>query len=72
MARKTPATGEKWLTTGEASDLTGIAVQTFKKWRYQGGGPRYLKLGTDPNAAIRYRLRDIEAWGEACRKDTAA
>lgn len=35
-----------------------IKVRTLAKWRREGGGPRFLKLG----GCIRYTLPDIEAY----------
>ena len=40
------------------SAMTALSVLTLRKWRSQGRGPRFLKLG----GAVRYRLSDVEAW----------
>lgn len=39
-----------------------ISERTLEQWRWQGKGPRYLKIG----ARVVYRLADIEAY-EAAR-----
>jgi excisionase family DNA binding protein len=46
------------LTEAEAADRLGFKAETLRKWRAQGKGPAYLKLGR----SIRYRLADVEAW----------
>lgn len=42
----------------ELAEHWGIPVRTLAAWRYQGKGPRYMKLG----GAVRYRLEDVEAF----------
>lgn len=42
----------------ELAEHWGIPVRTLAAWRYQGKGPRYMKLG----GAVRYRREDIEAY----------
>ena len=39
-----------------------ISERTLEQWRWQGKGPRYLKIG----ARVVYRLADVEAY-EAAR-----
>jgi len=36
----------------------GISPRTLEKWRWQGEGPRFVKIG----GRIRYRIEDVEAW----------
>lgn len=40
-----------------------VAVPTLRKWRTQGGGPVFLKLGR----AVRYDVADLDAWLTARR-----
>lgn len=46
---------ERWL----------ISERTLEQWRWQGKGPRFLKIG----ARVVYRLADVEAY-EAARVHT--
>jgi predicted DNA-binding transcriptional regulator AlpA len=46
----------------EVARVTGMSVQTVRRWRLFRQGPKYLKLG----AAVRYRPEDIAAWLESC------
>jgi predicted DNA-binding transcriptional regulator AlpA len=47
-----------------ASTYLGIAVQTLARWRVEGAGPPFLKLGT----AIRYDRSDLDTWLDARRQ----
>ena len=43
-----------------AADLK-VSPRTLAKWRCNGRGPQYMRLGH----AVRYRRQDIDAWLEA-------
>jgi hypothetical protein len=49
---------EELLAPAEVSGQTKIPEATLAQWRWQGLGPKYLKLG----AHVRYRRRDLESW----------
>ncbi|MFN7542943.1 MAG: helix-turn-helix transcriptional regulator [Acidobacteriota bacterium] len=38
-----------------------VSLATVRRWRYEGGGPPFLKIG----ALVRYRREAIDAWLEA-------
>jgi len=46
-----------YLTQAELAERWRISPRTLEQWRWQGRGPRYLKLGR----RVLYRLSDIEA-----------
>lgn len=46
----------KRLTEQQLSNYWGISKNTLRKWRSNGDGPIYIKIG----ARIIYRLEDIE------------
>lgn len=50
-----------YLTPQELSELWGIAVSTLRKWRWEGKGPRYCKLGE----RVVYRRVDIDAYADS-------
>jgi predicted DNA-binding transcriptional regulator AlpA len=56
LRRGSPAT--LLLTEAKVADLLAVSPRTLQMWRYKGGGPRYLKIGS----AVRYRLSDVDAW----------
>lgn len=49
---------ETLLTTPEVAECLGIAQITARKWRLEGFGPRFVKVGS----GVRYRASDVEAW----------
>jgi hypothetical protein len=54
---QTPA----YLTTQEASALSGMTVAWLERGRWRGDGPPYVKLG----AAVRYPVDDLHAFMRA-------
>lgn len=57
MSKETDRTGGT-MDQHQLAEHWGIPVRTLAAWRYQGKGPRYMKLG----GAVRYRLEDVEAY----------
>lgn len=58
------------LTSKEAAAYLGVAEQTLANWRYLGDrGPRFYRLG---RGAVRYDVRDLDAYLEASAHDPAA
>jgi predicted DNA-binding transcriptional regulator AlpA len=51
-----------WLKPPEVAALLRVSVGTLANWRSQGIGPRYTKLSSAPNAAVRYREADVDAY----------
>jgi predicted DNA-binding transcriptional regulator AlpA len=55
--------GISLLTPEAASALLGLAVQTLARWRCEGNGPRFVRLGGAKNRGrVAYRLADLDAW----------
>ncbi len=51
------------------SSVLDVSVGTLANWRYQGRGPRFVKVGRH----VRYRRSDVEDWLERnARESTAA
>ena len=48
------------LTTQEASEYLRISHKTLERWRWEGTGPCFIKLG----GAVRYRLQDLDDYVE--------
>ena len=48
------------LTVDQAAVYLGLARSTLNKWRCQGEGPSFVKLGR----AVRYRTTDLEGFLE--------
>ena len=56
--RLIPSTQPQRLDTIRAARFIGVSKRTLEKWRYEGGGPPYLKLGR----RVLYCLADLEEW----------
>jgi hypothetical protein len=53
----------------QLADRWLMSPRTLEQWRWQGKGPKYLKIG----ATVVYRLQDIEAFeAENLRLNTTA
>ena len=46
------------LKVNGAAERLGLSVSTLNKWRTQGRGPSFVKLGR----SVCYRTEDLDAW----------
>lgn len=60
----TPPDPNELLTSKVTAALIGIKLNTLEIWRGQAKGPPFIKLGTSPQAGVRYRRADVIAWIE--------
>lgn len=51
--------GGELLRPADAAAYLSVAVQTLARWRCEGQGPRFVKLG---KRLVAYRRDDLEAW----------
>jgi predicted DNA-binding transcriptional regulator AlpA len=47
------------LTESETARRLGVSVSGLRKWRREGQGPRFIRLGS---RLIRYSVPDLDAW----------
>lgn len=47
------------LTETEAAVFLSTSKPTLKRWRREGGGPKFMAYGPQ---SIRYRVKDLEKW----------
>lgn len=59
--------GSEHLREADAAAYLGIAAATLRKWRAQGRGPIYRKIGN----AVTYVRADLDAWADQGRQLTA-
>lgn len=57
MAKKNPE--DVRLTTEQLAEMWGMTADHLEVWRMRGKGPKFIKLGDDPRAPVRYRMSDI-------------
>lgn len=59
-SRRSADTDKDLLTAQDVARMTGLSVHTLSWWRFNGGGPKHLKLGR----RIFYQRVDVEKWLE--------
>lgn len=64
----TPQVGGDLVDENDAARYTGHSARTYQQWRYRGEGPPYIKCGK----AVRYSLRELDAWLLEHRVDPSA
>lgn len=52
------------VTEQEASNILGLSARTLQKWRLQGNGPRFVKLGH----AVRYDPVELDRYIDDARR----
>src|SRR5579872_3849606 len=52
------------LPVEEAAAYLGLSISCLNKWRVEGGGPPYLKLGR----RVMYDVNDLEQWATQSRR----
>ena len=58
---------EPLITEGEAASILRVSLTSLRRWRRQGSGPVYRKLGR----TVRYRPEDLADFvGSALRRET--
>jgi hypothetical protein len=57
-----------FLTPIEVARMLRYEPRTLEKWRLEGRGPRYFRIGDSGKAKVVYRLTDIEEWLELHRR----
>jgi hypothetical protein len=55
------------LTEQEAAELLTVSAVTLARWRKEGIGPRWFRLGGRPAGPIRYRRDELLQWLEEQR-----
>jgi predicted site-specific integrase-resolvase len=52
------------LTEAELADELKVSPRTLQRWRLEGRGPRWIRVGKAP----RYKWGDVQAWLEERRE----
>lgn len=60
---------EEFLTDQELAYLLAVSTRTILRWRRNGSGPSYCRVGP---RCVRYRRTDLDAWMAANRFATKA
>ncbi len=57
------------LTEVDAAAYLNLTRRALQAWRYQGRGPRYVKISA---RAVRYRPEDLESWVESLLRSSTS
>ena len=57
-----PPTTDALIPAGQTYAYLGVSTQTLARWRMEGFGPPFVKLGR----GVFYRAGDLRAWIESC------
>lgn len=63
-----PGTTDPLLDENEVADFTGASLTTVRRWRREGRGPAYRKIGR----LVRYKRDDLADWVGAARRLSTA
>jgi excisionase family DNA binding protein len=58
---------EKMWTVDELAEFAGVSVATLYHWRWEGKGPKAIKVGR----FLRYPESDIEKWLDELGREVA-
>jgi excisionase family DNA binding protein len=61
--------GDEYLTDEQLAHLLGVTTRTTLRWRRDGGGPAYVRVGL---RHVRYRREDVDAWAASRTFQTLA
>jgi len=52
-----------FITTAELAARWGVSISTIKRMRWEGRGPKFVRLAGDgQRSPVRYALDDVEAY----------
>jgi predicted DNA-binding transcriptional regulator AlpA len=56
---------ERLLHERDAADILGVSISRLQRWRWEGRGPTFVRVGGTRGRAVRYRHSDLLQWIEA-------
>lgn len=63
--RSRPVAEPAYLTTLEAAAFLRLSPRTLERFRVEGTGPPFLKVGSGKRSRVLYRSTDLKAWLDA-------
>jgi DNA-binding transcriptional MerR regulator len=55
--------------TREAARILGVSARTLERWRMEGQGPAFLKIGS---YRVTYDIEDLDAFKRAARRTSTS
>ena len=68
MSTHFQAVKQRWLTTSQAAQYSGIPANTLRWMRYIGQGPKFTK----PRGRVLYDVADLDAFMDSGRRVTSS
>lgn len=63
-----PANDDILIPSRQLPAYVGLSIQTLARWRHEGKGPEYVKIGR----MVAYRVKAVRSWlGSGERKSTS-
>jgi len=62
----------EYMTTEQAADYLKLSPKTLERYRVEGKGPSFHKLGNGKRARVLYKVDDIEIWLKSCRHQSTS
>jgi excisionase family DNA binding protein len=59
---------DKLITEAQAAERLGMKPSTLRRWRWEGRGPGFIKIGH----RVRYRESEVESFIEAGRRTSTS
>ena len=53
------------ISSKRTAAMLGIKLQTLRRWRYEGKGPEYIRMGAKIGSRVAYRIDAVERWIES-------
>lgn len=63
LLRPLPENDEALIPSRQMPTYVGLSIQTLARWRHEGQGPEYIKIGRK----VAYRAGTVRKWLETCR-----
>ncbi len=60
------------MSSGEVATMLGVSEATLSRWRFEGSGPQYLKLGARRKSVVSYRREDVLSYLQECERQATA
>ena len=70
---------EQLMDENDVAELLNLSPRTIQRWRVEGAGPPFLKMGVGPgrpgskgSGSVRYSPSDLESWLERQRRESTS
>ena len=61
-----------YITTAQAAEYLSLSPKTLERYRVDGNGPPFHKLGNGKRSRVLYKMVDLETWLQSCRHQSTS